>query len=457
MEKQPFRLNRKKFVQHVIGIEHHQISGCFIIEHSTGTDRYYFVKGRLLDIQRSEQEQEEPLTVSLGYAFLHKKSKGLFEPYPHLDQVENALLPKFSIFDAFWKGLQKHMPQTEIFSEINAVPRDGLLLAEQLEIPTYHNDALADLFLSLENPSSLQDIQQNLQSKWPNFCSYGDLYRVIWLLFYCNKLTQALPYINPIQEMEKQGTSSHEEVKQESNKPKDIVSFVQHEHQKRMGRDFYRFLGLKETANYSEIDTVGKKLLKTFNKIAQAKKLPKEEEQKLEELQKGTALVLTHLLDPEKREEYNQRKKSGRTLLVDIPTIHENSPKESPSKTKDNQYEQLIAEGKFQEAYPILKALREEDSSNPDVLCDLGWTLWNLKQSSKEAEEYIRLALTFNNRHIRSYTYLSEIYLTTNNHEMARKFLTVLVKLQPQNQKAKMDLDTISQPLEEKPQKGWFR
>ena len=458
MEKHTFRLNRKKFIQYLIGIEHHKLSGILTIQHSTGEDSYSIIQGQITNIKRSEQEEHEPLTIALGFGFAHKKAEGEFIPHPHLNTVDQSLLPSFSLFEAFWKGLQKHMPQAEIFSEINAVPREGLSLATPMLPPTYHNEAITDLFQLLTTPHSLQDINQKLSVKWSNFCSYGDLYRAVWLLFHCNKLSQALPFKNPLETKPTTAETTTEST-QDTSKSKDIASFVQHEHSKRMGRDFYRFLGLKETANYSEIDTVGKKLIKTFTRIQNSKKLVGDDEKKVHELLQGTAMVLTHLLNPDMREEYNERKRQGRAPIVEIHNIHTQVPKEMQvsEEKKEHTYVQLIKEAKFAEAYPILAKLREEDSSNPDVLCDLGWVLWKSKQAFKEAEDYIRLALTFNNRHIRSYTYLSEIYIATENIELAQKFLTVLIKLQPQNQKAKQDLERITPTGDEKPQKGWFR
>ena len=449
------RLNRKKFVQYLTGIEHHKSSGIFQLFHDAGMDQYYFIQGTLHAIQRAKIESSEPLDIALGYGFAHKKSRASFVPMPHLDTVDPQLLASFSLFEAMWKGIQKHMPQTEIFSEINAVPREGIQLGENLNPPSYHNEALLDLFHAISQPISLQNLNQKLSVKWSNFCSYGDLYRAIWLLFHSNKCTQALPYLNPEDLVAKEKGES--ETPKTSSKGKDIRTFVQQEHKKRMGRDFYRFLGLREHVNYSEIDKSGKKLQKTFNRIKKAKRVTGDDEKKLDELIAGTSMVLTHLLDPTSREEYNRRKKAGRAPVVDLTTIQSSLPKPAKPQRKEHAYIQLIKEKKFMEALPLLKNLREENSSDPDILCDLGWTIWNIKKNKKDAEEYIRLAITFNNRHISSYTYLSEIYMETKDFETAKKYLTVLVKLQPQNQKAKADLAKVSSFEEEKPQKGWFR
>ena len=456
MSNQGIRLNRKKFIQHLVGIEHHKSSGIFQVEHDAGMDKYYFIRGSLTAIERAQAQGEEALDISLGYGFAQKKSRGSFIHKAHLDNVSPSIIPPFSLLEAMWKGIQKHMPQTEIFSEINAVPRDALQLGENISPPGYHSDAILDLFHTLSKPSSLQDINQKLSKKWPNFCSYGDLYRAIWLLFHSNKCTQALPFIDPLQQSTKESSKP-----KPASKAKDIQTFVQQEHKKRMGRDFYRFLGLRDHVNYSEIDKAGKKLLKTFGRIKKAKRVTGEDEKKLDDLIAGTSMVLQHLLDPASREEYNKRKAMGRAPTVEITKIQSSVPTPPPSRKeepiKELPHVQLIKDRRFKEAYPLLKKLREENSSDPEILSSLGWTIWNIKKSKKEAEEYIRLAITFNNRHTPSYQYLSEIYMEVKEYDMAKKFLTVLVKLQPKNQKAKDDLAKASAIETEKPQKGWFR
>ena len=156
MSNKGVRLNRKKFIQYLAGIEHHNSSGIFQLFHDAGMDQYYFIQGTLHAIQRAQAETVEPLDVALGYGFAYKKSRANFVPMPHFDKVEPQLLTTFSLFEAMWKGIQKHMPQTEIFSEINAVPREGIELGVQISPPPYHNEAILDLFHAISKPISLR-------------------------------------------------------------------------------------------------------------------------------------------------------------------------------------------------------------------------------------------------------------------------------------------------------------
>ena len=117
---------------------------------------------------------------------------------------------------------------------------------------------------------------------------------------------------------------------------------------------------------------------------------------------------------------------------------------------------EFFKKGKWKEAYFTLRQLREENSDDPKILSDYGWAIWKHKKDAKEAEDYIRLAITFNTRFVQAYRYMVEIFTHQQDHEMAQKFLTILVKLAPDDQKAKLQLAKLQEPQEEKPSKGRF-
>jgi len=451
------RGNRKKFIQYLIGIEHHKLSGCFTVKRDAGEDRYYFIKGIMTHVENNEEENAS-VKNALGMGFLYKKTRFFFQQYSHLDTLSDELLPQQNLVDYMWSGIQKHIPQTDIFKEINSVPREELQLSKPIAPLSYHNDAVKELFSLLQSPQTLTALNEKMSKKWSNFCSYGDLYRIMWLLFQSNSFNLALPFLHPLE-------GKKESIKEEKEKGKgrDIGEFVRTEHSKRMGRDFYRFLGLRDNANYSDIDKTGKKLLKTYNRIKKAKRVFDDDERKLNELLQGTAMVLKNLLDPSLREEYNSRKRQGRPPLVtpikiaDMPKMKKGAkdlPKAAPKAPP--KYLDMFKSGKWKEAYFALRQLREENSDDPKILSDYGWAIWKHKKDAKEAEDYIRLAITFNNRFIQAYRYMVEIFISQQDHEMAQKFLTILVKLAPDDQKAKSQLAKLQEPQEEKPSKGRF-
>ena len=117
----------------------------------------------------------------------------------------------------------------------------------------------------------------------------------------------------------------------------------------------------------------------------------------------------------------------------------------------------MIAEKKYTEALKILEDARSHDSSNPEVLANIGWVRWQLKRNQKVAEEYLSLALTFDAKNVEAIRYTADIAIDTKDYNKARRYLEALVRLQPNNQVAKGKLAQLPEtPQDPKPSKGWF-
>ena len=449
------RLNRKKYVQLLNGIQYHEATGHLEIEHAGGNDTLTFVRGTLCDFSLSQEEPNTSIEQAISLGITHKKARWQFTEVKHLSTVSLKILPKVSLLGAIWKGLQKYMPQAEIFSEINSVPRDGLMLAQKIDVPDYHNQAFVDLVQLLQSQHSLQDLNQKMSQKWPKFSSYGDLYRAIWLLFQSNCLSQSLPYLHPCEDPPKEPEATP--VK-EKKKSRDIGEFVLAEHSKRMGKDYYRFLGLRDTANYPDINKICQKLQRTYLKIKRSKRLKGDTLQKLEELIQGVEMVSDTLLDPTLREEYNAKKRANRIELVTTEKISKKFKKEKKEAPKIvPPYKRLIEQKKYAEAYKILKKLLADDSFNHEILCDIGWVSWQIKKNLKEAEENLLLSTQLEKKHILSYQYLAQIYQEANEGEKAIRCLEIIVRLDSNDQQAKKQLQLLKKEQEQPTTKGWFR
>ena len=137
-----------------------------------------------------------------------------------------------------------------------------------------------------------------------------------------------------------------------------------------------------------------------------------------------------------------------------------NIPKKKKQKKQEAgppAFRKLIAEKKYPEALKSLEELRSQDSSNPEVLANIGWVRWQLKRNKKAAEEYLTLALTFDSKNIEAIRYTADIAIETKDFEKARRYLEVLVRLQPNNKVAKGKLAQLPEAqADPKPNKGWF-
>ncbi|MEC7985535.1 MAG: hypothetical protein VX278_10265, partial [Myxococcota bacterium] len=231
------------------------------------------------------------------------------------------------------------------------------------------------------------------------------------------------------------------------------------EHKKRMGKDFYKFLGVKDTVNYPDIEKAAKRLLKNYLRLEKSKKLSSESNKLLQDLIQGTRLVHKTLIDPTSREEYNRRKAAGRAPVVEnIKLATPKVPKRSPAKDKAKPpFRKFMKEKNYNEALKILEEMRSQDSSDPEVLANIGWVRWQLKRNKKVAEEYLSLALTFDSKNVEAIRYTADIAIETKDYERARRYLEVLVRLQPKDQVAKGKLAQLpAQTPESKSNKGWF-
>ena len=63
----------------------------------------------------------------------------------------------------------------------------------------------------------------------------------------------------------------------------------------------------------------------------------------------------------------------------------------------------------------------------------------------------------FDSKNIDAIRYIADIAIDTKDYEKARRYLEVLVRLQPNNQVAKGKLAQLPEATQEnKPSKGWF-
>ena len=89
-----------------------------------------------------------------------------------------------------------------------------------------------------------------------------------------------------------------------------------------------------------------------------------------------------------------------------------------------------MAKGDFAGALPYLKKARLDDPSSPDIMADLGHTTWQIKGTKNgDAEEFLRLALTFDSQHTLALETLARISVDTNEIELAKKLLKQLVRV----------------------------
>ena len=227
-------------------------------------------------------------------------------------------------------------------------------------------------------------------------------------------------------------------------------------HRRRMGRDFYAFIGLPSDAPKHSVDRKCKGLARRWRLPGKQRELPDDVAKMVEELLAGVQLVWRTLTDDHHREEYDKRNAQGRAPKVGdlrgasaAPTPTSSGPAEPPPGPRlapaHEKARKLMDQGKHKEALSALKELRVDNPSDPDIMADLGWATWNLQGGKNgDAEEFLRLALTFDDRHLLGLEYLAKVLVDKGDTETARVLVQRLSKLNPASTWAKNALRNLS-------------
>ena len=178
--------------------------------------------------------------------------------------------------------------------------------------------------------------------------------------------------------------------------------------------------------------------------------------QKVEELLAGVQLVWRTLTDDQHREEYDKRHAQGRAPKVGDLRGANSAPKPAsgtkvaptPGPTLAPAHEKarsLMGQGKHKEALSVLKELRVDNPSDPDIMADLGWATWKIQGGKNgDAEEFLRLAITFDDRHLLGLEYLARVLVEKGDTDTARVLVQRLSKLDPESVWAKKALRNLS-------------
>jgi hypothetical protein len=230
---------------------------------------------------------------------------------------------------------------------------------------------------------------------------------------------------------------------------------VQRDHASRMGTDYYTFLGIPAKANQSVIDRARTRLLKRWTAASKDPRLPEEARQMARELAQVTHLAGRTFSVPARRQEYDRRLAKGQAPLAGgvRAARTRDLPKTNPGTSLPTApLEDALADARglmrgqdFARAATLLKALRVQQPSQPDVLAELGWAVWKASAETErdEAEEYLQLATAFDPRHGKAREYLARVALDAGDHDAARQRLERLLKVDPEASWARGALNRI--------------
>ena len=242
-----------------------------------------------------------------------------------------------------------------------------------------------------------------------------------------------------------------------------ILRMVATDHDYRMGKNPFVFLGVPEDADDEMVSRAAARLARRWREAKNDESLPEETRTRAGELVGGVGNALKLLGDEHRRANYLRRRALSGDLLISPGGVKEGPPVSTaraepqpaattPAPQAFERGQALMEEGDYRSARAYLEQARMEEPSSPEVLAALGWTTWMQggARVAGDAEDYLRLALTFDGRSIPALTALSKVLLAQDKGEQARPVLKRLIRLQSSATWARRALSELGDPAGER-------
>jgi len=243
------------------------------------------------------------------------------------------------------------------------------------------------------------------------------------------------------------------------NPSRDLAGILKAEHDRRMGRDYYGFLGVAANAPQLLVNRLCKRYLQRWRSASSNGSLPQEAQALAQELFAAITQVSDVLTEPARREDYDQLLARGAAPLITadsvsgvrlIPPAGSPARDEAAPTTAYGRGRLLLERGEYVAAARYLEKARQQSPSEADVLADLGWACWMLQGSddappidADDPEEYIQLALTFDKSNRRALEYLARIAMAGEDLDFQQARLKELLRVVPDTEWAREALKSL--------------
>lgn len=229
-----------------------------------------------------------------------------------------------------------------------------------------------------------------------------------------------------------------------------VLRMLRADHEERLGLADHLFLDLGPDADVATIKRACSRLARRWKLAERDPRLPPAGRVQARDLLRKLGEVRKSLIEAQARQPNGPVAESRATA----------SPKTaSPGAAA----RAALAAGDHRKALTMLEVLRHKYPSEPGILADLGWAIWHLRRGEEkgveEAEDYLRLALTFDARNLTAAERLARIAVARGDMDAARRALAHLLKIQPTATWAKKALSELDPEGKKDAQGlgGWFR
>jgi tetratricopeptide (TPR) repeat protein len=453
------------------------------------------MSGALTTSQISEHKQKR-LHANIGSPLLWGSGDWTFDPRPQVrvDQIDPSLRSETGTLAALWAAVGQHVSMDEVFPAVTD-PKAGMLGPDPLCGALFPSLEVADTFSGVVDAIGQGSTVEDIFRQVPD--NTGNLVKLLWFLeaaglvhregrpqdgslheliqsAFDNWKPAAAPKATKKEAVQKAAqqvtaAASNEPPKsafpeesradaggEKKRRPPLTDDQIRAVHRKRIGRDFYSFLGLPPTAPNPAIDRKCKGLARRWRLPGKQRALSPEINQKVDELLAGVQLVWRTLTNETHRAEYDQRMQQGRAPKVgDLqggkppqlqpsgggPDEATNNDALSPAHQRARDH---MEQDQYAEALKLLKQARVDDPSSPDIMADIGWSTWKIQGAKNgDAEEFLRLALTFDNNHPRGLEFLAKVLVEQGNVDTAATLIVRLNKVDPGSKWAKKALQNL--------------
>ncbi len=268
------------------------------------------------------------------------------------------------------------------------------------------------------------------------------------------------------------GTEKKESGKKRSGDEIGELLITAHRH--RMGKDYYAFLGVDPSASLKEIRKAYKRLARHWKAAATTDGLTDEAVEIARDLSTAARRVWQTMSDQTLRQAYNRRlaqgsapvvrssrKQSRGTSTLSMSTRPSPAAKSQTIPPWEDHFRQarlFMENADFDRAQRLLERARRDNPSSADVLAELGWCTWMTRgftlESGEAAEEFLRLAATFDPRHVKAVEYLARIAVKVGDAQTARSRVQMLLRIVPDHAWALRTLSKTAAPEDEDQQGG---
>ena len=411
--------------------------------------------------------QQDRLAAGIADALRWATGTWSFQERPDLAaRVDPGLLPDATTLHALWIGVRQHVAMDEVLPTVTSLGALKRSVEFEEWFPHFEVEEPFDDLPSAIGPGCTVDV---IYRRIPD--RSGNLIKLVWLLDSAALFerpdrpadaTAALLDAPAAPREAKRRSKARSEPPVRANEPlpeppkvdrrdaaEDQADQIRAEHAKRIGSNYYAFLGLAPSASATAVDRRCKRLAGRYRAASKADSLSDEAKELAKELLTGAHLVWRTLSDEERRAEYDRRLDAGQAPILRMikgarrenitnPGMKAVGGEDVANATSSLQGGHLAArklmdDGKFREALALLRKARLENPSHPDVLADLGWATWNARpvdeSDSSEAEEFLQLAWTFDPKNARAAGFLAKIAMDAGDDDVAAKWLARVVKL----------------------------